>query len=142
MVPYSAMLDVPRHVVEFLARHLAAHRRMIDTPKNSRTLGPFHQALFALHWFHEAGSVHSLARDAHISQATGYRYLHEAIDVLAEQIPDLYQVLQQCREQGVGHVVLDGTLVGCDRVAGTNDNGNDSWYSGKAKRFIGNVCSS
>ncbi|MFE9283477.1 hypothetical protein [Nocardiopsis alba] len=57
-------------------------------------------------------------------------------------IPDLYQVLQQCREQGVGHVVLDGTLVGCDRVAGTNDNGNDSWYSGKAKRFIGNVCSS
>lgn len=81
------MLDVPRHVVEFLSQHLAAHRRMIGTPQSSRALSPFRQALFALRWFREAGSVHSLARDAHICQATGYRYLHEAIDVLAEQDP-------------------------------------------------------
>lgn len=139
MVPYSAMLDVPRHVVEFLARHLAAHRRMIGTPQGSRTLGPFAQALFALRWFREAGSVHRLARDAHISQATGYRYLHEAIDVLAGQAPDLHRVLHQCREQGMGHVVLDGTLITCGRAAGTNDNGNDAWYSGKAKHFAGNI---
>lgn len=133
------MLDVPRHVVEYLARHLAAHRRMIGTPKDARSLSPFRQALFALRWFREAGSVHSLARDAHIFQATGYRYLHETIDVLAEQAPDLHQALQQCREQGTGHVALDGTLISCDRVAGTNDNGNDAWYSGKAKHFAGNV---
>ncbi|GAA2001739.1 IS5-like element IS470 family transposase [Nocardiopsis rhodophaea] len=139
MVPYSATLDVPRHVVEFLARHLAAHRRRIATPKGSRALGPFRQALFALRWFREAGCVHRLALDAGISQATAYRYLHEAIDVLADQSPDLHQVLQRCREQGMGRVVLDGTLIACDRVAGTNETGNDAWYPGKAKHFAGNV---
>lgn len=139
MVPYSAMLDVPRHVVEFLSRALASHRDMIATPQGSRALSPFRQALFALRWFREAGSVHTLARDAGISQATGYRYLHEAIDVLAEQAPDLHHTLQQCREQGMVHVILDGTLIDCDRVAGTNDKGNDAWYSGKAKCFAGNV---
>jgi hypothetical protein len=133
------MLDVPRHVVELLARHLGAHRRMVGTPKGSRALGPFRQALFALRWFREAGCVHRLDRDAHISQATGYRYLHETIDVLADQAPDLHQVLQQRREQGLGHLILDGTLIGCDRVAGANDNDNDAWYSGKAKHFAGNI---
>ena len=139
MVPYSAMLNVPRHVVEFLARALASHRSMIATPQGSRALNPFRQALFALRRFREAGSVHSLARDAGISQATGYRYLHEAIDVLAEQAPDLHHTLQQCREQSMVHAILDGTLIDCDRVAGTNDKGNDAWYSGKAKCFAGNV---
>ena len=139
MVPYSAMLDVPRHAVEFLARHLAAHRRMLAGPKGSRALTPFHQALFALRWFREAGPVQSLARDAGISQDTGYRYLYEALDVLADQAPDLHRVLRQCRQQGMGHVVLDGTLIACDRVAGTNEAGNDAWYSGKATHFAGNV---
>ncbi|WP_435829392.1 hypothetical protein [Nonomuraea muscovyensis] len=34
-----------------------------------------------MRWFREHGCVHCLARDADISQATGYRYLHEGIDV-------------------------------------------------------------
>ena len=105
MVPYSAMLDVPHHAVEFLSRHLAAHRRMLAGPKGSRALTPFHQALFALRWFREAGPVQSLARDAGISQATDYRYLHEAPDVLADQAPDLHRVLRQCRPQGMRHLV-------------------------------------
>src|SRR5699024_8089309 len=94
-------------------------------PKGSRALGPFRQAVMALRWFREADCVHCLARDAGISQATGYRYLHEAIDVLADQASDLHQVLRRSREQGMSHVVVDGTLIGCDRVAGTNDKGND-----------------
>ncbi len=51
-----------------------------------------------------------LAHDAGISQATGYRYLHEAIDVLAERAPDLHQVLDRCRREGMTHVILDDTL--------------------------------
>ncbi|MFD5157448.1 hypothetical protein ACFWMJ_05150 [Streptomyces hawaiiensis] len=31
-VTYAATLDVPRHIVDFLARLLAAHRRSIGTP--------------------------------------------------------------------------------------------------------------
>lgn len=34
--------------------------------------------------------------------------------------------------------MLDGTLIACDRVAGTTERGNDLWYSGKAKRFAEN----
>ncbi|GAA2111184.1 hypothetical protein [Streptomyces synnematoformans] len=126
-------------MVEFLARLLAAHRRRIGTPRGSRALGPFRQAVLVLRWFREAGCVHCLAREAGISQATGYRYLHEGIDLLAARAPDLHEVLARCREKGMTHVVLDGTLISCDRVAGATERGNDLWYSGKAKHFAGNM---
>lgn len=139
MVTYAAALDVPRHIVEFLARLLAAHRRGIGTPKGSRALGPFRQAVLVLRWFRERGCVHCLARDAGISQATGYRYLHEGIGVLAAQAPDLHDVLDLCRAEGMTHVVLDGTLIACDRLAGVRENGNDLWFSQKHKSFGGNI---
>ncbi|MBA8949939.1 hypothetical protein HNR61_001552 [Actinomadura namibiensis] len=133
------MLDVPRPVVEYVARLPAAHRRRIGTPRGSRALGPFRQAVFVLRWFRHATDVPALARDAGISQATGYRYLHEGIDVLADQAPDLHEVLQRCQADGLTHVELDGMLIFCDRVTGTTENGNDKWFSGKARRFAGNV---
>ncbi|MEU3213169.1 transposase family protein [Nocardiopsis alba] len=139
MVTYSATLDVPRHLVEFLARHLAAHRQRIATPKGSRALGPFRQAVLVLRWFRERGCVHCLARDAHISQATGYRYLHEGIDVLADQAPDLHQILDRCLHQGIAHTILDGTLITTDRITGVRENGNDLWFSQKHKAFGGNL---
>ncbi|WP_432037143.1 transposase family protein [Streptomyces cucumeris] len=139
MVTYVATLDVPRHVVEYLARLLAAHRRHIGTPRGNRALGPFRQAVLILRWFRERGCVHCLARDAGVSQATGYRYLHEGIDVLAEKAPDLYQVLDRNRREGMTHVILDGTLIKCDRVAGIRENGNDLWFSQKHKSFGGNI---
>ncbi|WP_433468958.1 hypothetical protein [Spirillospora sp. CA-128828] len=92
-------------------------------------LGAFRQAVLVLRWFRERGCVHCLARDAGISQANGYRYLHEGIDVLADQAPDLYEALKKCQETGMTHLVPDGTLIECDRVAGVRDNGNDLWFS-------------
>jgi hypothetical protein len=139
LVTYAATLDVPRHVVEYLSRLLAAHRRRIGTPKGSRALGPFRQAVLVLRWFREHGCVHCLARDAGVSQATGYRYLNEGIDVLADRAPDLHQVLVRCRREGMSHVILDGMLITCDRVAGVTEEGNDLWYSGKHKEFGGNI---
>ncbi len=139
LVTYVATLDVPRHVVEYLSRLLAAHRRRIGTPRGSRALGPFRQAVLVLRWFRERGCVHCLARDAGISQATGYRYLHEGIDVLSAQAPDLHEVLSRCRGEGMTHVILDGTLIESDRLAGLRDNGNDLWFSQKHKAFGGNI---
>lgn len=110
MVTYRAMLDVPRPVVEYLARLLAAHRRQLRTPKGARALGPFQQAILILRWFRDRSWVHCLARDAGVSQATGYRYLHEGIDVLAACAPDLHPVLAACRGRQLSHLVLDGTL--------------------------------
>lgn len=54
MVTYVATLDVPRHVVEFLASLSTAHRRRIGTPKGSRALGPFRQAVLVLRWFRDS----------------------------------------------------------------------------------------
>src|SRR5512135_3057350 len=139
MVTYAATLDVPRPVVDYLARLLAAHRRRIGTPKGSRVLGCFRQAVLVLRWFRERGCVHCLARNAGVSQATGYRYLHEGIDVLAGQAPKLHEVLTRCRRDGCSHVVLDGILIPTDRLASTTEAGNDWWYSGKHRTFGGNI---
>ncbi|MFI9761169.1 hypothetical protein ACIHFB_24910 [Streptomyces sp. NPDC051963] len=92
-----------------------------------------------LRWFRERGCVHYLARDAGISQATRYRFLHEGIDILAAQAAGLHEVLDRCREEEMSHVILDGMLIESDRLAGTRDNGNDLWFSQKHKSFGGNV---
>lgn len=139
MTTYAATLDVPRHIVVHLSRLLAAHRRRLGTPRGSRALGTFRQAVLVLRWFRERGCVHCLARDAGISQATSYRCLHEGIDILAAQAPDLHEVLDRCREEEMSHVILDGMLIESDRLAGTRDNGNDLWFSQKHKSFGGNV---
>jgi hypothetical protein len=109
LVTYVATLDVPRQVVDHLSRLLVAHQRRIGTPRGSRALGLFRQAVLVLRWFRERACVHCLARDFGVSQATGYRYLHEGIDVLAGQAPDLHHVLDRARREGMTHVILDGT---------------------------------
>ena len=139
MVSHRDMSDVPRPVVEYLACLLAGRRRMIGTRAGTRALGPFRQAVFVLRWFRDHACVHCLAREAGISQAAGYRYLHEGIDVLAAQGPELAQVLERCRCEGLPFVVLDGTLVRCDRVAGETERGTDLWYAIRIKHFVGNV---
>ncbi|WP_370467088.1 transposase family protein [Streptomyces sp. 5-10] len=95
--------------------------------------------MLVLRWFRERGCMHCLARDAGISQATGYGYLHEGIDVLADQAPDLHDVLTRCQEEGMTHVILDGTLIESDRVLGERENGNDLWFNQKHKAFGGKV---
>lgn len=88
LVTHVATLDVPRHVVEYLARLLAAHRRRIGAPRRSRASGPFRQAVLVLRRFRDRGCVHHcLARDADVSGATGHHCLNEGIDVLADQAP-------------------------------------------------------
>lgn len=59
--------------------------------------------------------------------------------MLAEQAPDLHEALARCRQEGMTHVVLDGTLISTDRLAGVRENGNDLWFSQKHKEFGGNV---
>ncbi len=49
----------------------------------------------------------------------------EFLAVLASQAPDLHEVLNRCWRQGMTHVILDGTLIASDRLAGVRENGND-----------------
>lgn len=147
MITYGATLDVTRELTLFVARVLRAQRRRRGTRRGARALTPYRQALLVLRWFRDATPVHRLALDHRISIATAYRYLHEAITALAGQAPDLQQVLQQRREAGDTHLILDGTLISCDRVAATTikTKGKNRgatvhlWYSGKHRAFGGNV---
>lgn len=83
-----------------------------------------------LRWFKDAPRLALLARDAAISQATAYRYLHEAIDVLAAQTPDLHDVLTAATEEGWAFLALDGTLIETTRCAAASEAGYDLRYSG------------
>ena len=82
MVSYRVMLDVPRDLILFVSRLLAARRREIGTRKGTRRLGCYRQALFALAWFRERGDIPRLGRGFGLPQSTAYRYLDEVIEVL------------------------------------------------------------
>jgi hypothetical protein len=73
-------------------------------------LGCYRQAILVLRWFLDATRVAQLARDNQISAPTAYRYLHEAIDVLAAAAPSLHGALLAARTAAYSHVHLDGTL--------------------------------
>jgi hypothetical protein len=147
VITYGATLDVARELALFVAGVLRSERQARGTRRGRRALTPYRQALLILRWFRDATPVHRLAADHGVSIATAYRYLHEAITALAAHAPDLHQTLQRRRDAGDTHVILDGSLLPCDRVAATTvkTKGKNRgqivhlWYSGKHRAFGGNV---
>ena len=140
VITYSATLDVPEATAVLLTDLLIAERRRRGTGIGARAASARDQAILVLRWFRQDADLPTLARDTGVSVATGYRYLHEGIDVLADQAPDLHQVLEAGRAVGWSHVVLDGTLIRTDRCRVTNpESGHDLWYSGKHRAHGGNV---
>jgi hypothetical protein len=140
VITYSATLDVPAETATLVTDLLIAERRRRGTGIGARAASARTQALLVLRWFREDTGMSTLARDAGVSQATGYRYLHEGIDVLAAQAPDLHQVLEQGKAAGWSYVVLDGTLIRTDRCRTKNpDTGHDLWFSGRHRAHGGNV---
>jgi len=143
VIAYRATLDVPRELVQFTAKLLWAERCRRGTPKGSRALTCFWEAVLGLRWFRDRASPEALARDHGISRATAYRYRDEVIAVLAEQAPDLHQALERARDDGLAHVILDGKIIPCDRckepVVSVKGQVIDLWYSGKAHTHGGNI---
>jgi hypothetical protein len=136
VIAYRATLDVPRELVQFVAKLLRDERRQRGTPKGSRALTCFWEAGLALRWFRDRTSPDALARDHGVSRATAYRYLDEVIEVLASQAADLHQALERARNRGFSHVILDGKIIPCNRckepVISVKGEVIDLWYSGKA----------
>jgi DDE superfamily endonuclease len=143
VIAYRATLDVPRELVQFVAKLLLAERRRRGTPRGSRALTCFWQAVLGLRWFRDHTAAEALARDHGISRATAYRYLDEVIEVLAGQVPDLHQALEQAKDQGFSHVILDGKIIPADRckekTISVKGQVIDLWYSGKAHAHGGNI---
>lgn len=139
MITYRATVDVPEQTLTTLARWLTAHRKLYDSRPWQRAATPWMQAILVLRWYKDATDLRLLARDAKISIATAYRYLHEGITVIAARSPDLHQVLHRGVVEEWGFVCLDGTLIPATRSSERSENGHDIWYSGKHKRHGGNI---
>jgi hypothetical protein len=143
VITYRATLDVSRELVLFVAGLLLAERRRRGTPRGSRKLTCYWQAVLGLRWFRDRAAAGALARDHGVSRATGYRYLDEVIEVLAAQAPELPGALARALGEGVPFVILDGKVVpaGRCREKTTSVKGEpvDLWYSGKAHRHGGNI---
>jgi len=139
VITYRATLDVPAESLRTVIGWLREHRKAHDIRPWQRAATVYVQAVMALRWFKDATDIRLLARDAGVSIATGYRYLHEAIDVIAAHCPDLTEVLQRGRREGWAFVCLDGTLISTTRSSAPSERGHDIWYSGKHKRHGANI---
>ena len=143
MIAYRATLDVPRELAQFVAMLLLAERHRRGTPRGSRALTCFWEAVLGLRWFRDRTAPDALARDHGISRATAYRYLDEVTEVLAAQAPDLHEALERAAGEGFSHVILDGKIIPADRcrekIIRVKGEAIDMWYSGKAHAHGGNI---
>jgi hypothetical protein len=142
-IAYRATLGVPRELAWFVAKLLLAERQRRCTPRGSRVLTCFWQAVLGLRWFRDRTTPDALARDHGISRATAYRYLDEVITVLADQAPELRAALERATDEGYSHVILDGAVIPADRckeqAISVKGDVIDLWYSGKAHAHGGNI---
>ncbi|MFI9594439.1 transposase family protein [Nonomuraea sp. NPDC052265] len=143
MIAHRATLDVSRALVQYVARLLHEERRLRGTPKGSRALSPFRQAVMVVRWFRGEHDVPKLGRDHRVSRATAYRNMHEGIEILAAQAPDQHQALDRAPIEGLPYMILDGTLIPIDRCAeqtlSVKGEPIDAWHSGKAHQHAGNL---
>jgi hypothetical protein len=143
VIAYPAMLDVPRELVQYLGRLLAAERQARGTRAGTRALTCFYQALLVLVWFRKAEDLTLLGAGFGISRATAYRYRDEGVAVLAAQAQDLHTALRRVAADGWSYVILDGKLFDCDRLTETTISVKgetiDAWYSGKHRDFGANI---
>jgi hypothetical protein len=143
VVAYRAILDVPRELVSYVAGLLHAQRRRVGTRRGTRKLTCFYQAVLVLVWFRKGEDKTTLGSGFGVSRATAYRYVAEAVAVLAAQTPTLHEALRRVAADGWSHVILDGKLFDTDRLAETTTSVKgeaiDAWYSGKHRDFGANI---
>jgi hypothetical protein len=138
-VSHRASLDVSAAVLKAVTGWIARHRRRPDARPAQRAGTVHTQVALALRWLRHRLDLRTLAVEAGLSIATAYRYLHEALDVIATHTPDLADVLDRAHTAGLPFLCLDGTLIPTDRVAARAERGHHLWYSGKHHTFGGNL---
>ncbi len=136
---HRARLDVSAPVLRAVTAWIARHRRRSGARPAQRAGTVHTQVVLVLRWLRHRLDLRTLAVEAGISIATGYRYLHEALDVIAAHAPGLGDVLERARAADLPFVCLDGTLVRTDRVAARAERGHHLWYSGRHHAFGGSV---
>ncbi|MFI2312605.1 transposase [Streptomyces sp. CB00072] len=130
MLVYPSSIDLSSSTLRYLTEQLAVRQREIGT--RWRRLPASRQALLALAHLRCGDTYAQLAAGFGIGMATVYRYIREAIEVLAALAPALAEAMETARTKAF--VILDGTLLPIDRIAA-----DGPYYSGKHKRHGMNV---
>jgi hypothetical protein len=128
VLSYPSGMDLSSRTLRHVADLLRAHRRRIGSRWRIMTAG--RQARLVLAHLRKGETYADLACGFRVSTSTVYRYLREAIDLLATMAPTLEQAIAVAGRKAF--VILDGTLLRIDRVGMTG--GRDRvYYSGKHK---------
>ena len=130
MLTYPATIPLSTRALTYLSDLLRAHRIQLGSRWRRLTCG--RQALLVLAHLRNGDTYTRLAAGFQIGIATVYRYIREALDLLAAQAPTLPQVVSAAAR--LIYLILDGTLIRIDRVADDRP-----YYSGKHKRHGVNV---
>jgi transposase len=130
LLTYVASIPLSTRTLVYLSDLIRARRRQVGS--RWRRLDPGRQALLVLAHLRNGDTYARLAAGFGIGVATVYRYVREALDLLAAKAPTLVQVLAGCAH--LWYVILDGTLIRIDRVAEDRP-----YYSGKHQRHGVNV---
>ena len=130
MLSYPSTIPLSSRTLNHLADLIRQHR----TQRRSRwrRLDPGRQALLALAHLRNGDTYTRLAAGFAVGVATAWRYVQEAIVLLAAVAEDLATAMQRIRQ--LAYAILDGTLIPIDRVADQKP-----YYSGKHKRHGVNV---
>jgi hypothetical protein len=127
---YPSGVDVSSSALRFLAARLREHRRALGT--RWRRLSAGRQALLTLAHFRNGHPYAQLAAGFGVGTTTAFRFIAEAVEVLAALAPTLAEAVRAASMKAF--VLLDGTLLPIDRIAADRP-----FYSGKHKKHGMNV---
>jgi transposase-like protein len=128
VLSYPSAMTVSTRALTTVTDLLRRHRAQRATRWRKLTAG--RQALLVLAYLRKGETYSDLAGGFGIGTSTVYRYLREAIGLLAATAPTLAQAIEVAARKAF--VILDGTLLRIDRVGVTG--GRDRpYYSGKHK---------
>ena len=122
MLSYPSGMTVSNRALIMLADLLRAHRTQLRT--RWRRLDAGQQALLTVAHLRKGETYADLACGFRIGTSTVYRYLREALELLAAMAPTLTEAIAVAA--GKAYVILDGTLLRIDRVGMTG--GRDRPY--------------
>ncbi|MEU4857874.1 MULTISPECIES: transposase family protein [Actinomycetes] len=114
MLFYRAAVDLSRSTLNYLAGLIRRCRKTLGTPW--RLLTPGRQALLVLVHLRKGETFAELGAGFGVSTSTAWRYVEEAVALLSARSPKLTAALRKATKDGLHLLVLDGTLIACDRV--------------------------
>ncbi len=126
MPSYPSAITLSTRSLTHLADLIRAHRR--TRRSRWRRLDPSHQALLVLAHLRNGDTHARLGAGFGVGATTAWRYIREAVDLLAGTAPDLAQAMNRVRR--LAYAILDGTVIRTDRLSGACDR---VYYAGKQR---------